>query len=135
MVRSQWSLTQAEMASRMGVSLRAYQNYETHEREPRAVDLAPLGEYGINLNWLLTGEGQMRREEGGESHDSASLDEGLLEVCIEAVEEEVGRAKRTISASNKAKAVSALYDLLMDEENEDRHPDVKIVRQFIKLAG
>ena len=62
-VRETMRWTQVEMAERMGVSLRAYQTYEGNERQPRATDVAPLAELGINLNWLLTGLGPMRNEQ------------------------------------------------------------------------
>lgn len=61
-VRESMRWTQSEMAERMGVSLRAYQTYEAAERQPRATDVAPLGEFGVNLNWLLIGLGSMRAE-------------------------------------------------------------------------
>lgn len=57
--RDELGLTQAEMAARMGISLRAYQTYEANERQPRANDVAALADAGIDLNWLLTGLGRM----------------------------------------------------------------------------
>lgn len=70
------------MASRMGVSLRAYQNYEAQEREPKAKDVARLARIGIDLNWLLTGEGEMLRPD-------ASADARLDEIEGALIGEEV----------------------------------------------
>lgn len=117
----------------MSVVVRPYQSYESGTRLPQAEGLRALAESGIDLNWLLTGKGQMRHDVS--ANEALPVDEGLLETCIEAVEEELARAGRTLPPAKKAKAVSALYELLADEEGEERRPNVKVVQQFIKLAG
>lgn len=48
------------MAARLGVSLRAYHQYEKGSRLPQAESLEALSRLGFNVNWLLTGEGAMR---------------------------------------------------------------------------
>jgi transcriptional regulator with XRE-family HTH domain len=53
-------LTQEEMAQLLGVSLRAYQAYEKGSMEPKVGKLEMLAKkYRVNLNWLITGEGEM----------------------------------------------------------------------------
>lgn len=60
-LRASWRLSQAEIAERMGVSLRSYQSYEQAIYKPKAEDIARLAEHGVDLNWLLTGDGGMFR--------------------------------------------------------------------------
>ncbi|WP_417766757.1 helix-turn-helix domain-containing protein [Stappia sp.] len=49
-----------ELAKLFGVSVTAIATYERGEREPAASVLAAYAEvFGANLNWLLTGEGEM----------------------------------------------------------------------------
>jgi len=53
-------LTQEEMAQLLGVSLRAYQAYEKGSMEPKVGKLEILAQkYKVNLNWLVTGEGEI----------------------------------------------------------------------------
>lgn len=55
-VRDRARLVQTEFAERMGLSPRAYQNYERGEREVPAVVLKALYEvYGADPLWVLTG--------------------------------------------------------------------------------
>lgn len=58
-VRTHLGLTQTEMAAKMSVTLRPYQLYEAGERPPKAESLEALIRLGINVNWLLSGEGEM----------------------------------------------------------------------------
>ena len=59
-VREHFSLSQSEMAQRIGMSLRAYQNYERGDREiPVALVHALYVEFKVDPTWLLTGLGQI----------------------------------------------------------------------------
>jgi len=57
LARFGWS--QADLARIMGVSPPAAGNYLKGKQQPRAKALAPLGMRGIDINWLLTGQGEM----------------------------------------------------------------------------
>jgi len=58
-VRSQ--LSQDEFATRLGVHKNTIGKYERGERQPEAEILSRLrSELGVDVNWLLTGEGEMR---------------------------------------------------------------------------
>lgn len=54
-VRESLSLTQTEMASRVGVSPRTWQSWERAEYYPTAEALRFLAEQGTDVNWVLTG--------------------------------------------------------------------------------
>ena len=56
-VRKQLGLSQQEFAQLLGVSLRAYTEYVRNRMTPTYEKLIPLAQKGINLHWLLTGEG------------------------------------------------------------------------------
>ncbi|MCF8469588.1 MAG: helix-turn-helix domain-containing protein [Parvibaculum sp.] len=53
-------LSQKEMGKRVGVSGTTWQNYELENAAPNAHVLARLSAEGFDINWALTGEGQMR---------------------------------------------------------------------------
>ena len=51
-------LTQKEFGGKLGVSLAAIQNYESTDSIPKGDVLQRInGEFGVDINWLLTGEG------------------------------------------------------------------------------
>lgn len=50
-------LTQKEFARELGISAAALQKYEQNESIPGGLALAKLVEKGINVNWILKGEG------------------------------------------------------------------------------
>lgn len=64
-IRSGQSLSQVTMAKRLGISPRAYQNYERGEREiPASLLVALHHEFGVEPLWLLEGaEVSMERAE------------------------------------------------------------------------
>ena len=71
-------LTQDEFSKRTGLPKRTIVGYENNEREPGAAALAAIAKTGVNMTWLLTGDGEMlpaKSEKTTENQqDSASLD-------------------------------------------------------------
>lgn len=55
--------TQKDMASALGCSIITYNRYEREMNVPKTEDLALLYYMGCNINWLITGEGQMEWNE------------------------------------------------------------------------
>jgi transcriptional regulator with XRE-family HTH domain len=74
-VRDALEWSQEGFADQMGVSRRAYQRYETGERSPKLRQLQGLAEVGVNVHWLLTGQGRMllREEDGGAAEPAQTL--------------------------------------------------------------
>lgn len=72
--------TQSEVAAALGVSLRAYQNYERDDR-PLPINLAiALHASGVSLEWLLFGRGDMKREACATELNTA------IDECLEALQ-------------------------------------------------
>lgn len=65
----------------------------------------------------------------------SAVDAGVLEICIQALEEELRQAGLILPAGRKAKAIAALYELTADNDGNIIPPERKLVRQFIRLAG
>jgi transcriptional regulator with XRE-family HTH domain len=54
--RDKLGLSQAELAKRLGMARTTYSGYENGSREPDLKTLNKLAEFfGVNLNWLVTG--------------------------------------------------------------------------------
>lgn len=62
-IRETEGYTQKEMADYLDVSLRSYSRYERENRDMPQKAFVKYAKLGINLNWLITGEGPMYRSE------------------------------------------------------------------------
>jgi transcriptional regulator with XRE-family HTH domain len=59
-LRHELRLSAQKLADSMGISLITMQNYELGKREPKySFLLKLLTDYNVNINWLMTGEGDM----------------------------------------------------------------------------
>jgi len=61
--RGYLGMTQASFADSVGMPLRTLKGYEMGERLPGCEALASIASTGCNINWLLTGIGEMRIDE------------------------------------------------------------------------
>ncbi|WP_233113008.1 helix-turn-helix domain-containing protein [Aggregatibacter actinomycetemcomitans] len=48
-----------DFAERTGIAYRTLQGYVGGEREPNAEGMTAIAKAGVNLNWLVSGEGEM----------------------------------------------------------------------------
>lgn len=72
------SLTQKDLAKRLGVKLSTLKNWEDDLNEPRANKLQMVsGVLGVSLSWLLTGEG-----EGVEAPEDAGMETADLTAIL-----------------------------------------------------
>lgn len=70
-VREALGKTQKDMASLIDVSLPSWQGYEAGTSVPGGKVFEALVNLGFNGTWLLTGEGEMRRDEKEKIHIAA----------------------------------------------------------------
>ena len=87
LLRLKLNLSQTEMGVKLGIPQTTYSNYEKGSREMPHHILNLLTQFGVNLNWLLTGEGEMlltaaepqQQAEQVISHETMQKITGLLE--------------------------------------------------------
>lgn len=110
----------SDMASHLGLPNSTYSAYEGDAGPPKVEWLVELARQGVNLNWLLTGEGEMllssATAEGTqapnhpppppETTTSLEVDEYLLAAMIRRVERDYGH---TLSALEKGEIIARLY--------------------------
>lgn len=83
-IRSKLGLSVAKFADKLKMSANTLTNYEQNRREPSATLFVQLNkELNVNLNWLVTGKGEMFLSD---SENSASQDEQLKEWVVQYVE-------------------------------------------------
>lgn len=128
MWRKATGLQQEEAAARLDLSPSTYQNYERGTRRPDSDGWEKFARAGINTNWLLTGEGPMLIADL--QAPAGVLDQGRLQLSIQAVEEGLAEAKRVMAAAKKAELVLAVYDLLQEPSVTKER-----VLKLVKLAA
>jgi len=73
--REALGMRQEDMASKLGVSLSTYHRHRRDGRALAAYTLLPLAKEGINLDWLVTGEGSMMRGQAPATPQPDSADQ------------------------------------------------------------
>lgn len=71
--REALGLTQAQMSARTGISIGVLKNYEQGGAIPGGKALAAIARTGVNMTWLLTGEGEMWPAKPQETAPPAAL--------------------------------------------------------------
>lgn len=125
---------QEQLAEAIGGTKRGIQDNELGRALPNSKALTGLCQLGLNVNWLLTGEGPMLLKEMGAAAtaegSAGAVDEETLEYVIGALEERIAAAGTKPSAKKKAAAIAALYDYVM----EGHKGDPKMER-FLRLVA
>ncbi|GAA0575547.1 helix-turn-helix transcriptional regulator [Caenispirillum bisanense] len=131
-LRESRKVSQKEMAATVGASQRAWADYEGGRTLPGAGVLAALAEQGVDLHWLLLGQGSMQRQPSG------GLDEDLLRLCLERVEQALASRASALEAGKKALLVKEIYMLTLEREaagEGGRVPSEDLVARFVRLAS
>lgn len=105
--------------------------YESDNRIPGGEAIQSVAKTGINLHWLLTGEGPMLIKDL-QQETLGVLDTELLQLIIEAIETALEQTGRKMQSEKKAKLVLATYDIYSDSNTK---PDSAKILNFIKSAG
>jgi transcriptional regulator with XRE-family HTH domain len=108
-------LTQAQFAQRIGVHIGVLKKYEQGLNIPGGDALTAIARTGVNLNWLLTGEGEMLPKEapgielkGAERH--ARRWQKIIEL-VESIEDEEERSALLEEIFARAKTAAELAEL------------------------
>lgn len=97
----------AAFAKALGLSTNSVSRYERGEQEPSYAAFAAYAEvFGVNLNWLLTGEGELFASAGGQA-TAKSIDQTLFR--------QVGRL---VGQVHKEEGVRLPPDAALDEQAE-----------------
>jgi transcriptional regulator with XRE-family HTH domain len=105
-IRTTSGLTQFEFADKLGLSPRAYANYERGEREmPTALFRSMCVVFRIDPQWLLSGTGEEPVYLG-----QRVLDLDLLEEVIRLIEEYQAKHRRPIRPEKKARIIRLAYE-------------------------
>ena len=92
--------------------------------------------YGVNINWFLTGEGEVFGDQPGSSDDLA-MDLEVLHRIIKWVEEYLARENKNLAPDKKARFIALAYEYFTTpkEGEAGRNVDDKAMNKWMRLVG
>lgn len=126
-VREHFDLSQDRMARQLGLSLRAYANYERGERAmPLELLRALYEQFSVDPVWLISGDGNMILDRDVRYR----LDQKTLDSVLVAVARIEQRLEVALDAKKKARLIGLLYEQchLLGESAEQILKDSRIGR-------
>jgi transcriptional regulator with XRE-family HTH domain len=124
-IRKHLSLSQRKMADNLDSSLGALQAYESGKSVPGGNVLEQLARMGFDANWILTGEGEMIRGEGGYYFEGFSFESRLFIDVVQA-----GLETKGIKLPESRKQAALAYDLyrMIANLRKDLLPEVDEIK-------
>ncbi|MCI1711387.1 MAG: helix-turn-helix transcriptional regulator [Chiayiivirga sp.] len=106
-VRATTGLSQSAFADALGLSLRAYANYERGEREaPVALFRALFERFGIDPIWLLSGADDTPQKAAARAMDFA-----LVERITRQIDSRLSGLRKKMKPEQRARLLRAIYTL------------------------
>ena len=115
-VREVFGFTQSAMADRLGITMRAYANYERGDREmPLAVLHALYARFGVDPVWVMTGPSVAPVMSG-----QRRLDGDLLERVVALIAEGLRKSQRTLKPEKMARLIRLAYEHCAEQGEVDK---------------
>lgn len=131
-IREASAKTQREFAERIHIKWRTWQEYEAGNRVPGGQALQAIAAAGFNVNWVLTGDGEMRLEEPP-LVAMAHLDEDLHGLVVEGVMEVYKEANARLPPRELGRLSARIYtDVVAACEGDDEDPAAR--RAALRMA-
>lgn len=136
-IRQDMDLTATAMAERVGLGDRkSWENYERGSSTPRVETLSHIAAMGIDLNWLLTGKGNMRLiADTAAPTKESHVEPETLEAALIVIDEFAEARGLALSREQRAKLVSMLYDLYAIREQGVASDTAYVAQLFRMVAG
>jgi len=114
-------------AKQCGMSPTVMHQYLSGKSEPTRLALIAMAcTAGVNLEWLMSGEGPVEKNTG-----SCLIDRDLYEGIIESVEDSLLKMNKTLPLGKKLEACRYLYDLFKDALGENKQQAEKIIQLLL----
>lgn len=115
----------SEFARAVGVAQASLSRWVKGEADPSRSNLVKIAEVtGVDLEWLATGKERKKNKteettipyQTYSGEDAITISQKRLEAAIETLEEVLYRTGKTMKPKGKVEMIMALYELLTDEE-------------------
>lgn len=128
-IRNDVGMDQKTMSRRFGLGDATWQRLELEGRAPKGEVLEQLARDGIDVNWLLTGEGEMHRA------GPPALNQRLLAESMAIVDEWLAKHRRTMSPEKRANVTTMIYALVIEENSEGKEIDAQKIGRILHLVA
>lgn len=124
-------MSASEFGTATGIPVSTLKKYESNHSTPGGEAIQSIAGVGINVHWLVTGEGPMLLADLQPSEPTA-WNPDLMRQVIEAVEEALERGNRELEPEDKASLILSVYDLYADAGAQ---PDRSKIIRFVLSAA
>lgn len=129
-------MSQEQFAVQLGGTKRGIQENEQGNTSPNSKLLAALAKLGLNINWLLTGEGQMyaedlRAEAAKESRELTADEVKVVCIILMRLQDAIRERGVEVPVEKQIELVSLLFDYAQEtgEVEQDR------VERYLRLVA
>lgn len=130
------SESQAAFARRLEVHKNTLGYYERGERAPDSNFLAKLAETGVNVHWVVTGEGPVLLSElGTQVGRPGTFNRDRLFEVVEVLEEVLEERDVHLAPRKMAELVVLVYEEITEQEEEGARPDREKIVRLVRLAS
>ena len=118
------SKTDKDLAEKLGVAQQSVYNVNAKDKVPEGWVRKLALQYNLSTDWLYFGEGTMYRTGADASSpgSNAAIDRRVLLDVVETLEEILDSAKKSLPPKAKAELIYQLYQLVLEEEADNRKP-------------
>jgi transcriptional regulator with XRE-family HTH domain len=109
-VRAHLKMTQVSFGEATGIPKSTLQKYEGSHRDPGCEALAAIARLGVNVNWLLTGAGEMLATA---QHKQATINYDALIAAIVGMMQAAPKGEEPLQTAKKA---VQFYQYLLQQE-------------------
>jgi len=95
-IRKELGLSPESAAAKANVSAQQWRKYERGEAEPKVSKMTFLFQERFSLEWLMTGQGQMRLGEAAPLVDQNEVPKGIIEEWVQDVRKKEGHDGRIV---------------------------------------
>jgi transcriptional regulator with XRE-family HTH domain len=127
-------MSQVQMAAALDATTRGLQNNELNISLPNSKMLIGLYALGMNVNWLLSGEGPMLLADlqpASDVNTAGAADLHAYGECLEILELALNKFNRKLDPEKKRAAVDSLYRAWL----RDKQIDSQLLNMITQLAA
>jgi transcriptional regulator with XRE-family HTH domain len=126
--RNYLGLKQDEFAEKINTRMQAsVSSWENDKQNPDTATTTEMGKLGVNLNWLLLGEGNMLKDDFAPIN--SDFDADLMGKVIIILEEALNERNLKIAPDKKARAILEMYKFaVLYDEPPPRDNIIKLLK-------
>lgn len=133
LIQARGKMGREAAAAALGIQANTLGDYERGRTSPNPDLLARIGDvYGVSLDWLIAGRGEMRNNV---TLESAAVDDETLEASIQAVEEFLRARGQSLPPDKKAALITTIYSMMMEDDAKMVACTPATIARLVRLAS